>query len=182
MILQSQDEFYSYIKKYDPEGIEYYLMTDDEPHQGTVSHQKALLFAMRAAGKEGRIEMDIEKAKAKRIDADTLLYVPNVQKKDRLRNTTYDCEYKNNADGSAIPYWYAFLQPPYHAGFYEPEDFKAVNEVLFPCGAKSLEVYEWSTDWSDYFDDGHEWWGASCFSIYDSAKDRYVVILVSATD
>ena len=49
-------------------------------------------------------------------------------------------------------------------------------------GTDKLDIYEWTTDWSDYFDDGHEWYGACCWSIYDKSMDRYVVMLVSATD
>lgn len=33
-----------------------------------------------------------------------------------------------------------------------------------------------------FFDDGHEWYGACCWSIYDKSMYRYVVMLVSATD
>lgn len=45
----------------------------------------------------------------------------------------------------------------------------------------ALGVYEWSTDWSDYFDAGHEWRETSCWSIYDTHLKRYVVIMASAT-
>ena len=62
------------------------------------------------------------------------------------------------------------------------EDFKKVNEILFPKGTDALDIYEWTTDWSDFFDDGHEWYGACCWSVYDKTKNRYVVMLVSATD
>ncbi len=44
------------------------------------------------------------------------------------------------------------------------------------------DLYEWTTDWSDFFDDGHEWYGACCWSVYDKTMNRYVVMLVSATD
>ena len=40
----------------------------------------------------------------------------------------------------------------------------------------------WTTDWSDLFDAGHEWYGACCWSIYEKRMNRYVVMLVSATD
>lgn len=33
-----------------------------------------------------------------------------------------------------------------------------------------------------FFDDGHELYGACCWSIYDKSMDRFVVMLVSATD
>ena len=101
----------------------------------------------------------------------------------------YDDVYE---DGK-IPYWYAFLEPPYGTGAvivngkvirnkYGTEDFKRVNHVLFPNGTASLTAYEWTTDWSDFFDDGHEWWGAACWSVYDSKLDRFAVILASETD
>ena len=60
--------------------------------------------------------------------------------------------------------------------------FRKVNSALFPEGTDELEVYEWTTDWSNYFDDGHEWWGAACWSVYDKNMNRYVVIMASATD
>ena len=66
--------------------------------------------------------------------------------------------------------------------FSQPEDFERVNSVLFPKGADALEVYEWTTDWSNYFDAGHEWWGAACWSAYDRHLDRFAVLFASATD
>ncbi|MBP5293222.1 MAG: hypothetical protein J6023_03735 [Clostridia bacterium] len=57
-----------------------------------------------------------------------------------------------------------------------------MNRALFPKGTSGLEVYEWTTDWSDYFDDGHEWWGAVCYTVYDKLLERFVVIMASATD
>ena len=73
------------------------------------------------------------------------------------------------------------MEPP--QGFdATPEDFERVNAALFPKGRARLEVFEWSTDWSDWFDDGHEWWGAMCCTVYDRSMDRYAVLLASATD
>ena len=80
-----------------------------------------------------------------------------------------------------LSYRQAFLHPPY-GNVYSAEDFERLNAALFPAGTERLEVFEWSTDWSDYFDDGHEWWGALCLTLYDPALDRFVVILASATD
>ena len=34
----------------------------------------------------------------------------------------------------------------------------------------------------DHLEGGHEWYGACCRSIYDKSMNRYVVMLVSATD
>ena len=83
--------------------------------------------------------------------------------------------------GEQIPYWYAFLEPPQWSD-YTPDDFRRVNGALFPEGVDALEVFEWTTDWSNHFDAGHEWWGAACWSVYDKHLDRFVVLFASATD
>ena len=49
-------------------------------------------------------------------------------------------------------------------------------------GKDSLEIYDWNVEWSNYFDDGLEWWGAGAISIYDKLLDRYVIIFASSTD
>ena len=62
---------------------------------------------------------------------------------------------------------------------------KAIGSLKYKYGqeaAEKLIAYSWSTDWSDYFDDGHEWWGASCWSVYDPDRDRIAVISASNTD
>ena len=80
-----------------------------------------------------------------------------------------------------LNYRKAFLYPP-HENSYTGIDFVRVNAALFPRGTDALEVYQWTTDWSAYFDEGHEWWGALCLTVYDRALDRFVVIMASATD
>ena len=80
-----------------------------------------------------------------------------------------------------LNYRRAFLYPPHRNGV-TGKDFVRVNAALFPEGTDSLEGYEWDTDWSEYFDDGHEWWGTLCLTVYDKNLDRFVVIMASATD
>ncbi len=80
-----------------------------------------------------------------------------------------------------LNYRKAFLFPPYENS-YTDSDFERVNATLFPNGTDSLEVFEWTTEWSDYFDEGHEWWGTLCLTVYDKTLDRFVVIMASATD
>ena len=80
-----------------------------------------------------------------------------------------------------LNYRKAFLCPP-HGNSYTDSDFERVNAALFPGGTECLEVYRWTTDWSEYFDEGHEWWGALCLTVYDKTLDRFVVIMASATD
>ena len=196
------DPFYEIIRKYDRCVIEYCLMKDDAPYRGMQSHKEAVLFAMvrtidrsientRADeirwGKEAADDLcpwryDVDKAKATPIDAASFLHAPEILRVDRNGCAFYDCERNSYPDNEGrIPYWYAFLKPP-HGTRYKPDDFRKVNAALFPEGTDALEACEWTTDWSDYFDDGHEWWGAACWRVYDARLNRYAVLFASATD
>ena len=47
--------------------------------------------------------------------------------------------------------------------------------LVMPCSRGSIA-------WSDYFDEGREWWGALCLTVYDETLGRFAVIMASATD
>ena len=165
-----QDRFYEVLQAYSGCCVDYCLLKGGQPYRGEDSHREAVLFAIE---KSGDWERDISKAKAERIATADFLAPPATP-----------CLYES---GGKLSYWRAFLAPPHGIskgvrGKCGPEDFQALNAALFPNGTRRLEVYEWSTDWSDYFDDGHEWWGAACWSAYDFASERYAVVMASATD
>ena len=194
------DPFIEFIRGYDRCAVRYCLTEDEGPHRGIPSHRDAVERAMLRAVKEceenkrqvaeqwGKEAADrlhtwsceIGRAKASLIDAAEFLRVPEILRTDRNGCVFFDCP-DPEPNGGAIPYWYAFLEPPHGSG-YTPEDFRKVNAALFPAGTDGLEVCEWTTDWSDYFDAGHEWFGAACWSVWDRRMDRYAVLLVSATD
>ena len=187
------DPFYELIKKYDGCVIDYCLIEDDTPHRGRRSHSAAVLFAMlKVIERDIRYcretedepfpwELDFGKAQAHPIDPATLFRVPQIVRTDYVGQRVYDCGRPAPLKGEQIPYWYAFWETPHRSG-YGPDDFRKVNAALFPAGTEELEAYEWTTDWSNYFDDGHEWWGAACWSVYDRHMNRYVVIMASTTD
>ena len=194
------DPFIEFIRGYDRCAVRYCLTEDEGPHRGIPSHRDAVERAMLRAveeceenkrrvrelwGKEAADRLhtwscEIGRAKASLIDAAEFLRVPEILRTDRNGCVFYDCP-EPDANGGPIPYWYAFLEPPHGSG-YTPEDFRKVNAALFPAGVDGLEVCEWTTDWSDYFDAGHEWFGAACWSVWDRRMNRYAVLLVSATD
>lgn len=191
------------LNRYDRCVIEYSFLSDDRPYRGVDSHREALeqamiLTAQRNDEKAVRVGelfgeeleqklkpwiYDTYAAEATKIDPAQFLYVPDVLRTDRNGTVFYDtdCDPENDGFEGTIPYWYAFLEPPHGSG-YAPDDLRKINSMLFPDGPDGLEIYEWTTDWSDYFDDGHEWWGAACWSIYDAHRERYTVMLASATD
>lgn len=204
------DAFYEYIKQYDPDDkyhlvgeVDYHLLRGDKPYEGMKSHREALRFVFDWLVKQSienkesarimfgddladqlrPLVYDLDKAQAFPLDPQVFFYCPNIVRTGYYGNVWYDAEWEPNDEncGTTVPYWYALMEPV-HGRRNKPEDFKKVNEVLFPNGKDALDIYEWTTDWSDFFDDGHEWYGACCWSVYDKALNRYVVMLVSATD
>lgn len=156
------DPAYAVIKEYPDIVIDYCIVKDDLSYNGYNSHWSALAYACRKLffDEEDEWHYNVGKADAKNVDVGALFAQIN----------------KNDFN-----YRYAFLHPPCET-HYTNADFDRVNNALFPNGKEPLEVYEWTTDWSEYFDDGHEWWGTLCYTVYDKSLDRYVIILASATD
>ena len=204
------DTFYDYIKQYDTDSeyhlvgeVDYHLLSDDKAYEGMESHREALrvvfewlvkqsiedkerariMFDDDLADKLRPLVYDIDKAKPSPLDPQVFFYCPNIVKTDYYGSVFYDAEWRPDDEncGTTVPYWYALMEPV-HGRRNKPEDFKEVNKVLFPNGTDTLDIYEWTTDWSDFFDDGHEWYGACCWSVYDKTMNRYAVMLVSATD
>ena len=205
-----EDVFYELAKRYDTDSehhlvgeVEYYLLSDDKPYEGIGSHREALIHVFdylveksvedrekarnmwgdAVADRLHPWSYDIDKAQPVPLDPKTLFYCPNILKADPYGNVYYDAKWRPDDDnfGTTVPYWYALMEPV-QGRRNKPEDFKRVNDVLFPNGTDMLEIYEWTTDWSDIFDAGHEWYGACCWSVYDKSMNRYVVMIVSATD
>ena len=79
-------------------------------------------------------------------------------------------------------YAHAFMDPPY-GHKYTLDDFRLLNEALFtPPVAGTTRAYRWSTDWSNYFEAGLEWWGAYYWTVYDTVTDIFVAIAASSSD
>jgi hypothetical protein len=79
----------------------------------------------------------------------------------------------------------AFSDPPYRiAAPLEKVSawFDAINKGTFGGLDKNLIVHRWSTDWSDYFEPGHEWWGSYCWTIQRTGSPFVVAIGASSTD
>ncbi len=204
------DIFYEAAKQYDQDPqyhfvgeVDYHLLCDDRSYEGMISHREALRFVFDllvkdsikdqenarkmlgndAADRMRPIQYDISKARPSLLDPQAFFYCPNIVRTDYYGNAFYDAKWEPNDEniGTTVPYWYALMEPV-HGRRNKPEDFKKVNGILFPNGTDALDIYEWTTDWSDFFDAGHEWYGACCWSVYDKTMKRYVIMLVSATD
>ena len=162
----TDDPFYLEYKKYDRCVLDYFIIESD------LGHKDVLLYAMnKIKEKVDFITIDKDKMKYKEISPKDFFKLPKDYEKERC----------NIGDGYKRPYWYLFLDPP-HTTNYKIDDFIEINNILFPKGKDYLEIYDWNVDWSNYFEDGLEWWGAAAISIYDKMLDRYIIILASSTD
>lgn len=83
-------------------------------------------------------------------------------------------------------YAYAFSNPPYPIRATPKEvnhAFTRATQRLLgaPIGDRRVRIWRWPTDWSRYFNDGHEWWGSYCWTLW-MAPERIVGITGSFTD
>jgi len=81
-------------------------------------------------------------------------------------------------------YWYAFSDAPQGPQISEPElsrIFQQVNQLLFG-DLEGWSIWRWSTDWSNYFDAGLEWWGAFLWTLVSPDRRRVVWLGASTTD
>ena len=89
-------------------------------------------------------------------------------------------------DKGQIGFVYAFLDPPYSfmcgkTIFEKGNFFLDFCRLLF-TDISQIEVYKWSTDSSNYFNEGKEWWGSFFWTVYNPYQDWYIGIIASTTD
>lgn len=60
--------------------------------------------------------------------------------------------------------------------------FLSIANELFGGFQCSLEIYQWSTNWSNYFDAGHEWWGSFLWTVEPEGANYIVGVAASSTD
>ncbi len=159
------DPFYGVMASYPDSEVDFCIVKDGLPYQGYGSHWRALALASRRIfTKNG--ENTLWRGYPGRAEG---------------RKAAPDALFAADDGTGELSYRRAFLDPP-HGNGYGDSDFDLINSVLFPNGTDGLEIYKWSSDWSDYFDEGHEWWGALCLTVYDRSLDRFAVIMASSTD
>ena len=81
---------------------------------------------------------------------------------------------------------YAFFQPPYSfmitkSNFEKGNFFLDFCRLLF-TDISQIEVYKWSTDSSNYFDEGKKGRGSFFWTVYNPCRDWYIGIIASETD
>jgi hypothetical protein len=167
MTLIKDEAFEKLYEQYDDSVIEYFIMKSDKPYDGEQSHRNAAMFTMevlngiRMAENESLLSYAPDRMSCKPVSAEELFGDMDFPQKNR--------------------YYRTFIDPPC-GSHYNDEDHRRINSVLFPKGVYDTEIFSWDHYWSEYFDDGNEWWGCMYYTVYDRAMDRFVVIAASATD
>ncbi|MBR5805391.1 MAG: hypothetical protein IKY30_01300 [Oscillospiraceae bacterium] len=180
-----EDNIYTTLaEKYDELLLDYVLISFDEEYCGKESHKRAVIEAISALNIRVRVGnslnhpqfyVDEDKMYCTKCDIEDFFYDGNssweTSGNTRIRKTP-----------SHMTYWWAFFEPPYGVP-YSKEDFRKINHSLFPAQFRSdLEIYSWNDDFSNYFEDGKEWWGTALWSVYDKWMNRFVIIGASLTD
>jgi hypothetical protein len=100
-----------------------------------------------------------------------------------------DIEEHYSMFGEDLDFTRAFCDPPYglHRRYKRlsrsdlVQLLEAVVVEVLRSPAASTEIWSWSTDWSEYFAPGREWWGAACWTL-DTGPRSIVAVLASSTD
>jgi hypothetical protein len=79
---------------------------------------------------------------------------------------------------------YALLEQPHGLQLAMPEQKKLFDHLVRGLLGEQgiLTIYGWPTDWSNYFDAGHEWWGSFLWSVARAERRDILVIAISTTD
>ncbi len=163
------NKFYLEYKKYDEAVLDYYILKNNSRKHSKIEHQNAVIYAMEKWKEKLKREYDIE-----------ITYNKEMMNGELTKSKDFFDSSSKSQNGEK-KYVELFLNPP-SGCHYTIDDYNYLNQILFPNGIDDLEIYKWSTNWSNYFDDGLEWWGTMCVSIYDKSLNRFVVIGASATD
>ena len=156
------DSFYELVEKYPDSVVDFCLVKNEGEYSGINSHWNALIAGtLHIINEDWELSFEAGKITAKQVSTEEL--------------------FAKEDENGKLSFYNAFLNPPY-TNDYTESDFEALCTALFPEGTDNLETFRWSTDWSDYFDDGKEWWGTLCLTVYDKSKKRFAVIMASATD
>jgi len=133
-------------------GVVDFVIIDAEELSDLDVHRAAAVFGMetwaarvRAQGSLFQLAMSPDKAQSERISAGAFFGGPA-------------------GGGFAQGFESAFKEPPYGMSKPVSELYAAIVHELGLLDP-GLEIMRWSTDWSNYFDAGHEWWGAHLWTL-----------------
>jgi hypothetical protein len=186
--------------------IDYVLIDCEAAEINAETHQQAAIFALQILAKklDEYFTLLVQERNGKRDDFFQIKTNPEKSRGERISlehflGRAYDMQqqkivsvWNENTDGSRVSktgstqgYAEAFSDTPYNVQM-KLEDintlFEDINNAAFDGLRQDLEVYEWSNDWSTYFDAGNEWWGSFLWTVKHPTQNVIVAIGASTTD
>lgn len=82
----------------------------------------------------------------------------------------------------------AFTTPPYNLVRKNTSPlelnklFLSIIVQLFDIFNEKAVIFQWSDDWSNYFDAGKEWWGSFLWTVHNTSQNYMVGVAASTTD
>lgn len=178
------DAFYKKMQeRYSKCLLDYVLLDFDGEYFGAETHKDAVIVAFGVLNLRTRVGNSLNHP-VFTIDFDKLMISEKCSAEDffDIESRCVECyeEFRLAQITRKISYSFAFLDPPYPTGYTE-KDFEKLNHLLFPY-QNELEIYRWNDDFSNYFDEGKDWWGTGLWSVYDRIMNRFVIIGASLSD
>jgi len=91
----------------------------------------------------------------------------------------------HESESAGAGYAYAFTEPPYRLNLSRPDIIRlferTVHHFLPALTDPRTTLFRWPTEWSRYFDAGHEWWGSFAWT-YGTSTGPIVAVFASSTD
>ena len=172
---------YELVKEFEEKGLvlDYVILQGEDKYiHNLEAHKKAAITAMKLINERvSGIEITYDETKLFAEESSYNHLFARLGDPCSLIKSEKDGHWKTT---NYAAYANAFLQPPYGSTLTE-EDFDKMNSVLF-SDKMALDICRWNTEWSNYFDEGLEWWGAYYWTVYDPKGKYFVVIGASATD
>ena len=172
---------YKLIKRLTDKGVvlDFVILLNETEQSGLLQHKDAAITAMKIISEQQSyfaIHWDETLPVAVPYSTEQFFTMP----KDGFWLRKSHSAFLLNEVAEYAEYAYSFLEPP-HGNSCLISDWEELNIALF-SSPENLEIYRWSTDWSNYFEAGLEWWGAFYWTVYDRLSNFFVVIGGSTTD
>jgi hypothetical protein len=176
-----EDNIYTILaNEYNELLLDYVLLSFNDEYCGQESHKKVVIEAILIFNTRKRVGNSLEHPYFY-VDENKMCCV-KYSVEDFFCNSELWGSITSSFSESYMTYWGAFSDQPYPTT-YSKEDFYRINDLLFPIQFRNeLEIYIWNDEFSNYFDDGKDWWGTALWSVYDKQMNRFVIIGASLSD
>jgi hypothetical protein len=186
--LEPEPELFSLLSRYDAAGgiIDYVFLEAEEVESSYACHRAAALAGM------AEIDRRLERRAVSRASDEFPIEMFFRLRWDEAKlkgGPVGFTEFWGTDEERSIPevdgYKTAFFNPPHSmsgSAAEKQELFNGINRYVLGDDPESAEILSWSTDWSNYFEAGNEWWGAFFWTVRPFGSKRIAVVGASSTD